>query len=994
MFTKTRNLLILLFLIAFSTVDAQEQIERLFRGDRQNTGIDVVLTPDDGFLVLSAGRPLDSTRFEYYTVSKFDNKTNFLWSKDYDFEHKVFPDGSLTLLEGDSFLLSGVMDTTSINKVLMKGTPNGDVVWTKGFGRDDMNTPLLLGDAPVDVSSRGFFLAGDVYSPGFRNDIFLTETDSAGNQIWGKVYSENTTGFYTTKVKMTQDSGAIMVGSALTIPNSNISVVKTDSIGNIEWSRVYGEANLVEIGTAITPTPDGGYLIGGRKINPLLPSHPGLLIKTDTFGTPQWALNVDFQTSDTILINDIMMMSDGNALVSGSLLGAVDNFAYMMKIDMSGDIIWKRRYKASTRQSLLSNGLDEASNGGGIYLTSSDEDPDNTQAGFYLIKTDENGETICDSIVDGQLVFPTTVTIDTLVLTTNDVSDIRDITIVDTTNYTFNLTTLELETFGPYCPDEIFSDTLDATTDGAVAYEWSTGETTPTIVVSEFDEYKVTVTIGVDYCYTLCSETSINELPLPTIELSSNDDSFCSEGTVIISAATTATDMVDWSTTETGNSITVTTEGVVMATATNVCGTESASIDIVFDTSAPGPVTATEVGNFCDDGISTLESSADGYDSVIWTPTNETNETIFADQSGVDYSVTGISNFCDDLESDPIQVNTPAIDGDIETDGLFCSTGQEILTLTPTREPLNNIIWENDNMQTNLTFVVTDPSITSYSVTFSDFCDEATVIFDEIARPEITGEISSDGLYCATGEEVLTLTTSTEAVNGIVWNNDNTETDETFTATALGTYTATFSDFCDEGTAELELTPSEFTVSISGDDSFCEDGDEVLSPMFEPVTTTPTSYTWLNETTVIANTPSATIQERGNYSLVVSDFCDSDTASIVILCGFKFDAPNAFTPNNDNVSDLFIPVFTADVTDFVEYKFEVYSRWGSKVFETDDPLEGWDGTINEEAAVPDVYFYKVEGVNIFGEPLTREAREGEEEILDTKQNHGDITLIR
>ena len=36
----------------------------------------------------------------------------------------------------------------------------------------------------------------------------------------------------------------------------------------------------------------------------------------------------------------------------------------------------------------------------------------------------------------------------------------------------------------------------------------------------------------------------------------------------------------------------------------------------------------------------------------------------------------------------------------------------------------------------------------------------------------------------------------------------------------------------------------------------------------------------------------------------------------------------------------------------------IYDRWGQKVFETNDPNQGWDGTFKGEALAPDVYgFY-------------------------------------
>ncbi|MCK5028485.1 MAG: gliding motility-associated C-terminal domain-containing protein [Bacteroidales bacterium] len=50
--------------------------------------------------------------------------------------------------------------------------------------------------------------------------------------------------------------------------------------------------------------------------------------------------------------------------------------------------------------------------------------------------------------------------------------------------------------------------------------------------------------------------------------------------------------------------------------------------------------------------------------------------------------------------------------------------------------------------------------------------------------------------------------------------------------------------------------------------------------------------------------------------------------------------PQAFTPNDDGINDLFLPVFS-----FLpkEYELKIYNRWGNIVFETSDPTKGWNG---------------------------------------------------
>lgn len=63
--------------------------------------------------------------------------------------------------------------------------------------------------------------------------------------------------------------------------------------------------------------------------------------------------------------------------------------------------------------------------------------------------------------------------------------------------------------------------------------------------------------------------------------------------------------------------------------------------------------------------------------------------------------------------------------------------------------------------------------------------------------------------------------------------------------------------------------------------------------------------------------------------------------------------PNTFTPDGDNINDIFLPSLIGVVP--TSYRFEIFNRWGQKVFETNDLNEGWDGTYKGENAKLDVY---------------------------------------
>jgi gliding motility-associated-like protein len=58
-------------------------------------------------------------------------------------------------------------------------------------------------------------------------------------------------------------------------------------------------------------------------------------------------------------------------------------------------------------------------------------------------------------------------------------------------------------------------------------------------------------------------------------------------------------------------------------------------------------------------------------------------------------------------------------------------------------------------------------------------------------------------------------------------------------------------------------------------------------------------------------------------------------------CLTGFYVPNAFTPNNDGLNDLFRPIIGGNI---IRYQFSVYNRWGQIVFRTEKIQAGWNGS--------------------------------------------------
>lgn len=91
-----------------------------------------------------------------------------------------------------------------------------------------------------------------------------------------------------------------------------------------------------------------------------------------------------------------------------------------------------------------------------------------------------------------------------------------------------------------------------------------------------------------------------------------------------------------------------------------------------------------------------------------------------------------------------------------------------------------------------------------------------------------------------------------------------------------------------------------------------------------------------------------------------------DTSMSNVACVFlppNILVPNAFSPNNDGLNDVFYAqgVFIQNLTGKppIDYLLRVYDRWGMLLFETNDLNKGWDGTYNGAACEIGVYVYEL-----------------------------------
>ena len=82
---------------------------------------------------------------------------------------------------------------------------------------------------------------------------------------------------------------------------------------------------------------------------------------------------------------------------------------------------------------------------------------------------------------------------------------------------------------------------------------------------------------------------------------------------------------------------------------------------------------------------------------------------------------------------------------------------------------------------------------------------------------------------------------------------------------------------------------------------------------------------------------------------------DTSVAEIFVFDEFQFIIPNIFTPNGDNIND----VFKMQACGVYDYEIEIFNRFGEKLFESNSLNINWDGRVSGWPLNSGVYFYTI-----------------------------------
>ncbi len=248
-------------------------------------------------------------------------------TKRYYFSGNLIGEGmgcSIALTDDGGFVFTSktVNGSNGNDFLLVKTDENGDTLWTRKYGGSGADIPRSV----IRTSGGGYMVAGTTKSFGINppmGNFWLIKTDSNGDTLWTKTIggAEEEECF---SVKQTKDKGYILAGRSGNNSSaaSNLYVVKTDSLGNVEWNKTFGNPYDNDAGRDIIQTKDGGYaLAGGRTATHgyyLLFPTLMYVMKMDSLGNEQWNIELGYDnTPNGAYGYSLLESGNGNLVAAG-----------------------------------------------------------------------------------------------------------------------------------------------------------------------------------------------------------------------------------------------------------------------------------------------------------------------------------------------------------------------------------------------------------------------------------------------------------------------------------------------------------------------------------------------------------------------------------------------------------------------------------------------------------------------------------------------------
>ena len=200
------------------------------------------------------------------------------------------------------------------------------------------------------------------------------------------------------EVIQTPDGGYLVAGTtgSFGVESGQVLLFKTDTEGYVEWRRFYG-GDYADQAVSMELSADGNLIIAGNT-ETAENSYQAYAIKLNMDGDTLWTRN--YGGPDWDFCRQVTALPDSGFALFGQTYSSGEGDFFLVRIDGDGDTLWTKTYGGPALESgeSISQPVD-----GGFYLAGYTESYGDGMTDMYIIRTDENGDTIWTKTYGGTL---------------------------------------------------------------------------------------------------------------------------------------------------------------------------------------------------------------------------------------------------------------------------------------------------------------------------------------------------------------------------------------------------------------------------------------------------------------------------------------------------------------------------------------------------------------------------------------------------------------
>lgn len=237
-------------------------------------------------------------------------------------------------LDGN-YIVAGNEYSSQTDILLKKISYTGEFIWTKTYGDGDTS---ISAKAITSTASGDFIIVGE---QGPSMNVYAFRINPSGNIIWTKVYKGEKYLWMMSAIMSTNDGNFIAAGDIL----NGIYILKIKPDGDTIWTKTFSCQNEVEV-LAMTKTPEGDFILAGYIDYSINGGKDVYLLKINNDGDSIWSKI--YGGANYEYANAITPTPDGNFIVAGNT-GSFGSYSslYFLKIKPDGDTVWTKTYNTS-----------------------------------------------------------------------------------------------------------------------------------------------------------------------------------------------------------------------------------------------------------------------------------------------------------------------------------------------------------------------------------------------------------------------------------------------------------------------------------------------------------------------------------------------------------------------------------------------------------------------------------------------------------------------